>query len=473
MSNLIESIITSIQSNIVFALVALSVLVIVYTVSLAIIFKKIGHKALIAFIPIYNIMSLLSILNIPQWMVLSLFVPFVNVVGIPFLTIIIGYKLGTLCRKNGLMKIGLMFLAPIFYPLLAFTDIDVDGSKLKYVIEPVKKVEFKLDPVEVITDIEVPEAMNLANAETLDKITVKKIKPVVEKKESNVSTESIAEHLEKANKERPTAQDLTFDYNLIYNSNETKKDKVEEVVEQKVEVTPIVIPESKIEEKNEEVEVEEDDDTPVIPVLHDIVLEEANLNDISDVPVPINQRYENQMNANRKQAEKKRELEQNQEKKKEEIVQVIEPAIILDNGPVNVSSSIAGIMAAAPDFNVSQNKTTKEEPNEIKTEMPINNTPTTEVQEIVSMNIVEPSQLPVGINSNAEEKKKMDESKKEENKAVDNQQQTTEQTSSSLLRPVVSPTSAHVQVDKVCPQCNVKLKRDCPVCIICGYKFPG
>ena len=73
MSNLIENIVTSIQNNISFALITFSALIIIYTISLSVIFKKIGHKALIAFIPIYNVMSLLTILNIPQWMILLMY----------------------------------------------------------------------------------------------------------------------------------------------------------------------------------------------------------------------------------------------------------------------------------------------------------------------------------------------------------------------------------------------------------------
>ena len=475
MSSLIESIITSIQNNIAFALIALGVLIVIYMLSLAIIFKKIGHKALVAFIPIYNIMSLLTILNIPQWMVLIMFIPFVNILGFPLMMFIIGYKLGTLCRKNILMKIGLMVLPPVFYPVLAFTEIDVDGSKLKYVVEPVKKVEFKLDPVEIVTDIEVPEAMSLADSATLDKITIKKIKPVVEKKEVSVPTTSIAEHLAKADKEKPTAQDLTFDYNLIYNSKETKEDKVKEIVEKVEEVTtePIKV-NDKLEKKEETIE-ESVEDTPIVPIVHEVILEEATpIDNAMAGPVPINQRYDNQMNANKQQIEKKKELERTKEKEKEEeIIQIMEPTIILDNGPVNIDSSLAGLMAAAPDFNTPVKKTAKEEI-EVKEETKKDNLPTTEIQEIVSMNIIEPSQMPVGVNPNKEEKEEKNDNitePKEEKIEPNKVQEPLPQSSSQLLRPVMSPSSAHVQVDKVCPQCNAKMKRDCPVCIMCGYRF--
>lgn len=466
MSNLIEYIITSIQNNIAFALIAFSVLIVIYLLSLAIIFNKIGHKTMIAFIPIYNVMSLLSILNIPQWMVLLIFIPFVNILGFTFLTILIGYKLGTLCRKNILMKIGLMLLPPIFYPLLAFTDIDIDGSKANVVIQPEVKKQFTLDSVEFVDDIEVPVALNLSDAANVDKITIKKLRPTVQKREPvETSTTTIAEHLSKANKERPTAQDLTFDYNLIYNSIETKEEKVEEI-EQKVEevIQPKIEPQIPEEEKVETVV----DDTPIVPIVHDIFLEAAQPVDSNNVgPVPINKRYENQMEANRRQKELQREKEQQQE---EEIKEVIEPTVILDNGPVSIDSSLAGLMASAPDFNAPAKEikpiVVKEEKVEVKQE----NIPTTSVQEIVSMNIIEPSQLPVGIIPVVEEEKTVEDVVEEpEIKSVENN--VSNSNASSLLRPVVAPNTGHALIDKACPQCSAKMKRDCPVCIICGYRF--
>ncbi len=475
MNSLIENIITSIQSNIVFASVALGILIIIYTISLAVIFKKIGHKARYAFIPIYNIMSLLAILNIPQWMVLVMFIPFVNILGLPIMIFIIGYKLGSVCRKNLFMKIGLMILSPIFYPLLAFTDIDVDGSRLKN-YQPVKKAEFKLEPVEIANVIEAPTAMSLADSSTLDKITTKKIKSYVAKKDSNldnaINQKTIAEQLAKADKENPTANDLTFDYNILYNSKETKLNNVKEVlpkVEEKIK--PVESKQEKIEE-----EIEEDvDDTPIVPIFHDVVLDEAKPINVADIgPVPINQQYENQMVANKKQLEKKRELEKElAEKKKldEELVKAVEPIAIIDNGPVNIDSSLAGLMAAAPEFNTNRTVAPKKEI-ELKEEptVVVEKGPTTEVQEIVSMKIVEPTQLPVGvlpkdnIEETPQEELKVPEEKKEEPNILQ------DQNGGPLLRPIAQ-VDAYVQVDKSCPKCGTKVRRDCPICTLCGYKF--
>lgn len=461
MSNLIEIIVASIQSNIAFALIALSVLIVIYTLSLAIIFKKIGHKTVIAFVPIYNIMSLLTILNIPQWMVLIMFIPFVNILGFIFMSVLVGYKLGTLCRKNIIMKFGLMLFPPIFYPLLAFSEIDIDGSKVNIVVPVETKKEFKLDPVEFETIVDVPVALNLADASNVEKITQKKIKTTVEEVEpANMTQMTIVEHLSKANKERPTAQDLTFDYNLIYNSKETKEEKVEEIVEEIIEPKQEVI----VEDTNDM--IVEEDNTPIVPIVYDVVLDEAVPIDTDKTgPIPINQRYENQQAANRRQKEMQREKEKQQE---EEIKIEIEPATILDNGPISIDSSLSRLMASAPDFNVPVKDRVANEQKKELVEEKKDNVPTTMVQEIVSMNIVEPSQLPVGKIQIEEEKVDVENPKE----TIDNTKgNNMGQNSSQLLRPIVSQSQDSILVDKACPQCSAKMKRDCPVCIICGYRF--
>lgn len=463
MSNLIESIVTSIQNNITFALIAFSALIIIYTISLAVILKKIGHKALIAFIPIYNVMSLLTILNIPQWMVLLMFIPFINIVGFVFMTILIGYKLGTLCRKNILIKIGLMLLPPVFYPLLAFVEIDVDGSKSEIVVEPEIKKEFVLEPTDFGDNVEAPIALNLSETTNVDKITSKKISPIIEKIETkSIPNTVIDEHLAKANKDMPTAQDLTFDYSLLYNPNVTKQEIAEKTTEAKVD-TPVetIVEESIISEEDEIV------DTPIVPIIYDVVLESASPVELGDVePIPINQRYENQMEANRRQKEVQIEKEK---QKEEEIKKMLEPTVVLENGPVNLDSSLSSLMASAPDFNALTKKNDVE-PNLTETlKMNDDYIPTTKIQEIVSMNIVEPSQLPVGMVP-AKEDAKAQEKNEEQEIAIDSNNGL-QQGASQLLRPMTSPNNGFALVDKVCPQCNAKMKRDCPVCIMCGHRF--
>lgn len=474
MSDIIESIITSIQNNMLFALAVVCLLFITQILSLAIIFKKIGHKAFYAFIPVYNVMKLMEILNMPKWMVLLLFVPFVNVIGIIYLTILMGYKIGSLCRKNFFMKIGLMVLPILFYPILAFTDIELEES-LVVVEETVKKVDFSLAPVDLDLNVELQQAYSLNDSAVLDAIMPKVGVKIEKKKEIKLPDESLDEHLAKANKEKPTAQDLTFDYNLVYNSKETKEEIVKEIVEEEQKVEEVIelpVAENIIEQPVEEVV----DDTPMVPEVHDVKLEMAaplNVNDLG--PIPINKRFDNQINANKAQVEEKRRLQQEAEEQlaEELATTATEEIQLIENGPVELDDSLSGLLAAAPDFSVVNTpKKETEEVVEIDYSMAAqvqDNVPTTEVRNIVRMDIVEPSQLPVGVLS---QEVVEEETVPEAQSVTPEVTPTTEEKSTnvSLLRPTTADSNL-VQVDKVCPQCSAKLKRDCPVCIMCGYKF--
>ena len=475
MSSLIESIITSIQNNMLFALAVVVLVVFAQVLSLAIIFKKIGHKALYAFIPVYNIMKLMEILDIPKWMVLLLFIPFVNIIGIIYILILIGFKLGSLCRKGIFMKIGLMIMPLLFYPLLAFSDIELEES-LIVVEETVKKVDFSLAPVDIDLDIELHQALSLNDSAVLEAIMPKVGTKITKKEVVQTPDESLDEHLSKADKEKPTAQDLTFNYNLVYNSKETKEEIVKEVVEEKIEeVEEVPVVEVIAEPEVPETVEEEIDDTPIVPIVHEVNLEMAaplNVNELG--PIPINKRFDNQINANKEKVEERRRIQkEEQERLEEEIAaQSTEEIQLIENGPVELDDSLSGLLANAPDFSVAKTPKKKEKKVEEDHSMASQvkeNVPTTEIKNIVRMDIVEPSQLPVGVLATQTENIQVEQP--EEVKTEEQPTQTEEtQEPISLLRPT-SADSNLVQVDKVCPQCSAKLKRDCPVCIICGYKF--
>ena len=473
MSGLIESIITSIQSNMLFALAVVCVIVLTQILSLTIIFKKIGHKALHAFIPVYNIMKLMEILNIPKWMVLLMFVPFVNILGIIYLSVLMGYKLGTLCRKSFIMKIGLMIMPILFYPILAFTDIELEERLV--VVETVKKETFSLAPVDLDLNVELHQALSLNDETVLEAIMPKVGVKITKKEQVRLPDESLSEHLAKANKEKPTAQDLTFNYNLIYNSKETKEEIVKEVVEDKpfVEETNQVSSNETVEPiRVEEPVIEEIDDTPIVPVVHEINLEMAAPLNVAELgPIPINKRFDNQIKANQDKVEERRRIQQEEKEKleKELSSQPVEEIHLIENGTVEIDDSLTSLLASAPDFsaaNVVKKKDVEEVIDYSMASKIQDNLPTTEIHNIVRMDIVEPSQLPVGKMAQEE----TIEEQVEEPKTNELEESKENLESVSLLRPT-SADNGLVQVDKVCPQCNAKMKRDCPVCIMCGYKF--
>jgi len=80
------------------------------------IFTKAGKPGWAAIIPIYNVLVTLEILGRPWWWLLLLFVPVANVV----IGIIMLFDLAKVFGKGTGFGFGLLFLAPIFIPILAF-----------------------------------------------------------------------------------------------------------------------------------------------------------------------------------------------------------------------------------------------------------------------------------------------------------------------------------------------------------------
>lgn len=87
------------------------------------IFVKAGKPGWAAIIPIYNIIVLLEIIGRPWWWLLLLFVPVANaVIGIMLL-----FDLAKVFGKGTGFGFGLLFLAPIFIPILAFGSATYQG----------------------------------------------------------------------------------------------------------------------------------------------------------------------------------------------------------------------------------------------------------------------------------------------------------------------------------------------------------
>ena len=79
-------------------------------------FQKAGKPGWASIIPIYNIFVLLEITGLPTWMIILLFVPFVNA----GLSVYVTYKLALSFGKGAGFTVGLIFLPFIFFPLLGF-----------------------------------------------------------------------------------------------------------------------------------------------------------------------------------------------------------------------------------------------------------------------------------------------------------------------------------------------------------------
>ena len=80
------------------------------------VFTKAGQPGWAAIIPIYNVIVLLQIVGRPLWWLLLLLIPLVNIVVALLVYIDLAKSFG---QGTG-FGIGLLLLAPIFWPILGF-----------------------------------------------------------------------------------------------------------------------------------------------------------------------------------------------------------------------------------------------------------------------------------------------------------------------------------------------------------------
>jgi hypothetical protein len=87
-------------------------------------FSKAGKPGWAAIIPIYNLIVLLQIAGKPIWWILLLFIPIVNFIVIIMIWVGVARAFG----KGTGFALGLVFLSPIFVPILGFSDAQYVGS---------------------------------------------------------------------------------------------------------------------------------------------------------------------------------------------------------------------------------------------------------------------------------------------------------------------------------------------------------
>ena len=80
------------------------------------IFAKAGKPGWACLVPFYNLIVLLEIVGRPLWWIVMLLIPFVNLVFVFIIAIDLAKSFG----KGTGFAMGLIFLSPIFYPILGF-----------------------------------------------------------------------------------------------------------------------------------------------------------------------------------------------------------------------------------------------------------------------------------------------------------------------------------------------------------------
>jgi hypothetical protein len=100
------------------------VLAIVYIIAGWMIFSKAGRPGWASIIPIYSTITLLWIVGRPWWWVLLLLIPILNII----IWIIVANDLSTAFGHGMGFTLGLIFLSPIFFLILAFGGSEYRGT---------------------------------------------------------------------------------------------------------------------------------------------------------------------------------------------------------------------------------------------------------------------------------------------------------------------------------------------------------
>lgn len=125
-------------------------------VSVWITYKKVGIPGWKSLIPIYNYIVLFQIANVPMWMVLLLFIPFVNIYPLYLIYASLAEHLGK-GRKYGMLMV---FFPYVIYPIFAFSKSKVESVYMN-VEEPIGSGQVLMDgpiePLDARPDLEVEE----------------------------------------------------------------------------------------------------------------------------------------------------------------------------------------------------------------------------------------------------------------------------------------------------------------------------
>ena len=117
---------TDFKGNMLYFIISISIILILYLISLWRLFVKLGEKGIYSIIPIYNIYILSKKLLGNGIFFIGFLIPIVNII----LMIYLNYKLGKMFNKNIIFIIGLIILNPIFLIILSFDNSDYIGMKV-------------------------------------------------------------------------------------------------------------------------------------------------------------------------------------------------------------------------------------------------------------------------------------------------------------------------------------------------------
>lgn len=116
---------TDFKGNILYFILSISIIIILYLISLWRLFIKFGEKGIYSIVPLYNIYILSKKILGNGMFFIGLLIPLINIITIIYLN----YKLGRMFNKNIYFILGLIILNPIFLIILSLDNSEYIGIK--------------------------------------------------------------------------------------------------------------------------------------------------------------------------------------------------------------------------------------------------------------------------------------------------------------------------------------------------------
>ena len=211
MTSYVVSFLRLIDENIIIVIALALIFYIIVSTSLYFIYGKVGIDKKKAIAPIYNIISFLKLVSLPTWMIILIFIPYINYIGIFAMSLLMGWRVGKVFKQSLLFRIGLCLLPFIFLPILAKKDLVYQKYSESAKLIGEKKVIIE-DNKEVVVDI--PEY----EIEIDEDVSAIDINEYIDKK-LYLSNKTIKQIKKEENNE---VADLTYNYNDLYNKKESE-----------------------------------------------------------------------------------------------------------------------------------------------------------------------------------------------------------------------------------------------------------
>ena len=243
--NLIFEILFFIDKNILFVILGIIIYYLIFSISFYSILKKIDKMENKNVLPIFNIVSILELSNLPKYMAILFLVPYVNILGMILGGMYVNYFFACKINLKLIEKFLLIFLPIIGFPIVA------SKKSLSYIGNDLSIENIEGDITEdidnVVTDVPKYEISSL-NDSDLKTISVTEFL-------THTNDESLT--IPQLNESKDDVSDITFDYNNLYSKSNNQIMNIDEMMKNSDEVKDVNMSENVLNVMDEDAKIDD------------------------------------------------------------------------------------------------------------------------------------------------------------------------------------------------------------------------